>query len=448
MVQGVNWNNFSADQIVKMKQNGIQVPDDVYNKAETSLSKAETKEVTAESKDEKDVEYTVTDTAQNIDTSEYESKIQDAAEFKKQLEDEGASLKSMVKQFTEKSKESTQIMDISLKEISQFSDLILEKQDVAEETQTKAEAEQVEVQKAVDEMNAEVEKKENELETVNTKIESGEATEEDVAKAEDLQGEIKDTTSAGTAEIETKTAVAEDLNTKTTETMSNLETLGKLTNISYKEAQKGVDLAKETNELSTKLYKKGQKAGRIAAALGGLAGGVAGYFGGKAAGTAIANKGIENYSQKTGIGAATAGKLGEQIAANETHASTKVMVGQIGGSVAGAALGATLGSLFGSQNRKIGKAGMEAANQLNQVSTNQMNMAQNVAGNNGVAINVTTDAGTAVNNLSDLVNNSNKDIANKADVEVAEAPKTETTPNTSTVDETKVDDENKKKKEA
>ena len=124
------------------------------------------------------------------------------------------------------------------------------------------------------------------------------------------------------------------------------------------------------------------------------------------------------------------------------------MVGQIGGSVAGAALGTTLGSLFGSQNRKIGKAGMEAANQLNQVSTNQMNMAQNVAGNNGVAIKVTTDAGTAVNNLSDLVNNSNKDLVNKTDVEVAEAPKTETTPNTSTVDETKVDDENKKKKEA
>ena len=70
MVQGINWNNYSPNQIVEMKQNGFQVPDDVYNKAETTLSETETKEVTSESADEKDVEYAVTDDAQAIDESE------------------------------------------------------------------------------------------------------------------------------------------------------------------------------------------------------------------------------------------------------------------------------------------------------------------------------------------------------------------------------------------
>lgn len=446
MVQGINWNNYSPNQIVEMKQNGFQVPDNVYNKAETTLSETETKEVTSESADEKDVEYAVTDDAQAIDVSEYESKIQDAAEFKKQLEEEGASLKSMVKQFTAKTNESIQIMNVSLEEISQFSDLILEKQDAATETQAQAEEEQAEVQKAVEEMNAEVEKKQTELETVNDKIESGEATEDDVAKAEGLQGEIGDVVAAGTAEIETKATVAEDLTTETTETMSELELLGKITNISYKEAQKGTELSKETFDLSKKLYNKGAKAGKIAAALGSLAGGIAGYFGGKAAGTAIANKGIENYIRKN-IVLSTAEKPDVQIAANETNASTKILAGQIGGVVAGASIGASLGSLFGSQNRKIGQAGMNAANQLNQVSANQMNTAQNVANNNGMAINVTTDASTVVSDLSDTINSADKDVTDKADVKVAEAP-VSTNTNPSAVDETNVDDENKKKKEA
>lgn len=446
MVQGINWNNYSPNQIVEMKQNGFKVPDDVYNKAETTLSETETKEVTSESADEKDVEYAVTDDVQAIDASEYESKIQDAAEFKKQLEEEGASLKSMVKQFTAKTNESIQIMNVSLEEISQFSDLILEKQDAATETQTQAEEEQAEVQKAVEEMNAEVEKKQTELETVNDKIESGEATEDDVAKAEGLQGEIGDVVAAGTAEIETKATVAEDLTTETTETMSELELLGKITNISYKEAQKGTELSKETFDLSKKLYNKGAKAGKIAAALGSLAGGIAGYFGGKAAGTAIANKGIENYIKKN-IVTSTTRKLDEQIAANETNASTKILAGQIGGVVAGASIGASLGSLFGSQNRKIGKAGMNAANQLSQVSANQMNTAQNVANNNGMAINVTTDASTVVSDLSDTINSADKEVTDKADVKVAEAPESTNT-NPSAVDETNVDDENKKKKEA
>lgn len=90
---------------------------------------------------------------------------------------------------------------------------------------------------------------------------------------------------------------------------------------------------------------------------------------------------------------------------------------------------------------------MNAANQLSQVSANQMNTAQNVANNNGMAINVTTDASTVVSDLSDTINSADKEVTDKADVKVAEAPESTNT-NPSAVDETNVDDENKKKKEA
>lgn len=53
MVQGINWNSYSANQILEMKQKGVQVPDDVLKKAESSISEKDTKEITSESNDEK-----------------------------------------------------------------------------------------------------------------------------------------------------------------------------------------------------------------------------------------------------------------------------------------------------------------------------------------------------------------------------------------------------------
>lgn len=434
MVQGINWNNYSPEQIINLRNNGVQVPDDVYKKAEDSLPKADADEVTNTSDDAKDVKYTVVDETQGEKTSDYESKIQDAADLKKQLEDEGASLKSMVKQFTSKTNEATEVMNISLEEISQFSDLILEKQDIATESKAKAEEEQAGVQQAVDEMNQEIEKKEDELEVVNDKIESGEATEDDEAKAEELQGDIHDIAQNANAEIKGKEAVVTDLNSNTEHAMSALETLDKLTNTSYNEAKKGIDLAKETNDLSAKLYKKGQKAGKLGTALGAIVGGVGGYVGGKFAGNAIAEKGINNKNID--------GFAGTALAAKNTHASEKVMGAQALGALGGAAGLGALGSLFGRENRKLGKAGMEAASQLNTVATNQMNMAQTIANNNGIAINITTDATSAVTTLDDAVKSAESDASDKANVkDDTKAP--ETTTDTSNGAE----DDDKKKKE-
>lgn len=429
MVQGINWNSYSANQILEMKQKGVQVPDDVLKKAESSISEKDTKEITSESNDEKNVEYDVTDDTQNIDSSEYKSKIQDVADFKKQLEEEGASLKSMVKQFTTKANENTTMLTASLEELSMFTDFIAEKQDIATETQTQAEKEQSEVQATAEKITQEIEKKQDEIETINDKVDSGEATEEDKTKAKNLQGEIQTIADNGNATITAKEAVVADLNTETATTMSDLEALTKLVNEDTTDAKKGVDFAKETHDLSNKLYKKGSKAGKIGTIAGSVVGGAVGGFSMSKVKIVHNDVGLTNTTAKSNIGL------------------------NIGGGISGASIMGSLGSLFGSKNRKIGQAGMDAANKLNQVATNQINTAQVIANNNDIAINATTDADSAVTDLSGIIKDAeNTDIKTEAETTnknlnvTNEDNKTTETPVAK--GETEVEDENKKKKEA
>lgn len=429
MVQGINWNSYSANQILEMKQKGVQVPDDVLKKAESSISEKDTKEITSESNDEKNVEYDVTDDTQNIDSSEYKSKIQDVADFKKQLEEEGASLKSMVKQFTTKANENTTMLTASLEELSMFTDFIAEKQDIATETQAQAEKEQAEVQATAEKISQEIEKKQDEIETINDKVDSGEATEEDKTKAKNLQGEIQTIADNGNATITAKEAVVADLNTETATTMSDLEALTKLVNEDTTDAQKGVDFAKETHDLSNKLYKKGSKAGKIGTIAGSVVGGAVGGFSMSKVKIVHNDVGLTNTTAKSNIGL------------------------NIGGGISGASIMGSLGSLFGSKNRKIGQAGMDAANKLNQVATNQINTAQVIANNNDIAINATTDADSAVTDLSGIIKDAeNTDI--KTEPEPTDKTLDVTNEDNKTTEtpvakgETEVEDENKKKKEA
>lgn len=429
MVQGINWNSYSANQILEMKQKGVQVPDDVFKKAESSISEKDTKEITSESNDEKNVEYDVTDDTQNIDSSEYKSKIQDVADFKKQLEEEGASLKSMVKQFTTKANENTTMLTASLEELSMFTDFIAEKQDIATETQAQAEKEQAEVQATAEKITQEIEKKQDEIETINDKVDSGEATEEDKTKAKNLQGEIQTIADNGNATITAKEAVVADLNTETTTTMSDLEALTKLVNEDTTDAQKGIDFAKETHDLSNKLYKKGSKAGKIGTIAGSVVGGAVGGFSMSKVKIVHNDVGVTNTTAKSNIGL------------------------NIGGGISGASIMGSLGSLFGSKNRKIGQAGMDAANKLNQVATNQINTAQVIANNNDIAINATTDADSAVTDLSGIIKDAeNTDI--KTEPEPTDKTLDVTNEDNKTTEtpvakgETEVEDENKKKKEA
>ena len=429
MVQGINWNSYSANQILEMKQKGVQVPDDVLKKAESSISEKDTKEITSESNDEKNVEYDVTDDTQNIDSSEYKSKIQDVADFKKQLEEEGASLKSMVKQFTTKANENTTMLTASLEELSMFTDFIAEKQDIATETQAQAEKEQAEVQATAEKITQEIEKKQDEIETINDKVDSGEATEEDKTKAKNLQGEIQTIADNGNATITAKEAVVADLNTETATTMSDLEALTKLVKEDSTDAQKGIDFAKETHDLSNKLYKKGSKAGKIGTIAGSVVGGAVGGFSMSKVKIVHNDVGLTNTTAKSNIGL------------------------NIGGGISGASIMGSLGSLFGSKNRKIGQAGMDAANKLNQVATNQINTAQIIANNNDIAINATTDADSAVTDLSGIIKDAeNTDI--KTEPEPTDKTLDVTNEDNKTTEtpvakgETEVEDENKKKKEA
>ena len=429
MVQGINWNSYSANQILEMKQKGVQVPDDVLKKAESSISEKETKEITSESNDEKNVEYDVTDDTQNIDSSEYKSKIQDVADFKKQLEEEGASLKSMVKQFTTKANENTTMLTASLEELSMFTDFIAEKQDIATETQAQAEKEQAEVQATAEKITQEIEKKQDEIETINDKVDSGEATEEDKTKAKNLQGEIQTIADNGNATITAKEAVVADLNTETATTMSDLEALTKLVKEDSTDAQKGLDFAKETHDLSNKLYKKGSKAGKIGTIAGSVVGGAVGGFSMSKVKIVHNDVGLTNTTAKSNIGLS------------------------IGGGISGASIMGSLGSLFGSKNRKIGQAGMDAANKLNQVATNQINTAQVIANNNDIAIDATTDADSAVTDLSGIIKDAeNTDI--KTEPEPTDKTLDVTNEDNKTTEtpvakgETEVEDENKKKKEA
>lgn len=429
MVQGINWNSYSANQILEMKQKGVQVPDDVLKKAESSISEKDTKEITSESNDEKNVEYDVTDDTQNIDSSEYKSKIQDVADFKKQLEEEGASLKSMVKQFTTKANENTTMLTASLEELSMFTDFIAEKQDIATETQTQAEKEQAEVQATAEKITQEIEKKQDEIETINDKVDSGEATEEDKTKAKNLQGEIQTIADNGNATITAKEAVVADLNTETAATMSDLEALTKLVKEDSTDAQKGIDFAKETHDLSNKLYKKGSKAGKIGTIAGSVVGGAVGGFSMSKVKIVHNDVGLTNTTAKSNIGL------------------------NIGGGISGASIMGSLGSLFGSKNRKIGQAGMDAANKLNQVATNQINTAQVIANNNDIAIDTTTDADSAVTDLSGIIKDAeNTDI--KTEPEPTDKTLDVTNEDNKTTEtpvakgETEVEDENKKKKEA
>ena len=429
MVQGINWNSYSANQILEMKQKGVQVPDDVFKKAESSISEKDTKEITAESNDEKNVEYDVTDDTQNIDSSEYKSKIQDVADFKKQLEEEGASLKSMVKQFTTKANENTTMLTASLEELSMFTDFIAEKQDIATETQAQAEKEQAEVQATAEKITQEIEKKQDEIETINDKVDSGEATEEDKTNAKNLQDEIQTIADNGNATITAKEAVVADLNTETATTMSDLEALTKLVKEDSTDAQKGLDFAKETHDLSNKLYKKGSKAGKIGTIAGSVIGGAVGGFSMSKVKIVHNDVGLTNTTAKSNIGLS------------------------IGGGISGASIMGSLGSLFGSKNRKIGQAGMDAANKLNQVATNQINTAQVIANNNDIAINATTDADSAVTDLSGIIKDAeNTDI--KTEPEPTDKTLDVTNEDNKTTEtpvakgETEVEDENKKKKEA
>ncbi len=185
MVQGLNWNNYSASQIVELKQNGVNVPDDVYNEAQEKMSK----EVNQTSDDATAVSYTITDDAGEINEAEQE--VATAQEY-------GANLKTilgnLISKCTGQNQELGKVQEDLDKYTLQMEDVMSQTVVITEETTEKLEDIQEETEATANEIaqkQDEIEAKTEELEGI-TNADANEVSEEDAAKAENLQAEIED----------------------------------------------------------------------------------------------------------------------------------------------------------------------------------------------------------------------------------------------------------------
>ena len=361
MVQGINWNNYSPNQIIELKKTGaIDVPDDVYKKAEASLSETDASEVKEESNDNKAVSYTIENTADQKN---------EAKELREQWEAEGADLKAIVEKFTQKSNSTTQDIGTAMKEIEGFVSYISENQALAETLGDQANDEAAVVMQVVAEAENEIEHKQDELDFLNEKIEDGSATESEQAKAEDLGKDINQTAEKTQVTINDKTSVATDLNTQMVTVNDNLKEVANKTGKALNDAKDAIEVANETKDVSQKLYDQGAKKRKQAMILGGVLG--------------------------------------------------------VGGGLVGAGLGLAIGSLFGKSEMKIGQAGLNTASTLNEASNNTKSVAEKIAEQNNITISEVSVSDAQVADFDAKVSEGDKSISDDAEkVKTAEAPET------------------------
>ncbi|MBR1681498.1 hypothetical protein IJ707_06900, partial [bacterium] len=434
--QGINWNNYSANQIVELKNKGMEVPDDVYDKAQAQISETDANEVKADSKDDAKVSYTIQDRS---------GEKNEAKELRAQLEAEGESLKSMVKQFTDKSVEATETLSKTMESVDQLVSYITENEDAAVALGNAADDESAVVMQIVADANEEIQQKEDELDFLNEKIEDGTATESEQNEAQTLSDEIGEISDETSTEIGSKVATAQSMNSQVATINDNLKDVANQTGKAINNAKDAMELADETKDLSKKLYDKGAKKQKIAMALGAAVGGVGGFFAGKA----ISNKINSNMFESKGITktstseydmySSTTASISDINSAIKSEKTTN-MIGKGGGIVAGAGIGLALGSLFGKSEMNTGSEGIAAANKLNDVAKQTQNIAETVAEQNGISIASVNTADTQVADFNAEVSDGNKTIDDETkSVNVAETPDTPVT--------TETDDEEAKKKQ-
>ncbi len=417
MVQGLNWNNYSNNQILEMKKSGMQVPDDVYKKAQEAVSK----EVQTESLDTQNVTYQVED---------FSAEINEAKELREQLEAEGESLSSMVKTFTEKSNQATDTLSTLFGEVENNISYITQNEEMSQTLASTAEDEQAVVRELVDETQKKVEEKQNELEQISAKIEDGTATEDEQNQAKSLSDEIAEIADEGNANIASKQAIANEATSKAVAINSNLKDVAQTVGKAVNKANDGLEIATETQDLGKKLYDKGAKIQKIAMAIGGVLGGIAGA----GVGYAVSNKVNSNRSEDFVNGLANGYKdvvvtdssyggvvyakndfgvsynndwVNDQIGSTATTA-----MGIAGGAVAGAGIGVGLGSLFGKGKMETGKKGMEAAAKLTSVANDTKTTAEKVAQQNNLVINTHQATEVSVNELDATVKDGQESTEN------------------------------------
>ena len=458
MVQGLNWNNYSANQIVEMKNNGIEVPEEVYNKAEAALNPQEAAEVTAQQGDASSLSYTVYDDS---------GKINEAKELRAQLEEEGANLKEMVKTFTKESIEASTSLEASMKEIENYVSYVSVNEQTAKALSDQANDEQAVVIELAKQTEEQVKAKEDEFDFLNEKIENGTATEAEQAKAEEVGAEIQEVAADGNAKIAEKSKVANNLAGRLSMVQGNMAEVANNTGKAINKAGDGIELAKETNELSTKLYKQGKKTQAIATALGAVVGGVGGFFAGKAIGNKINDNKFDQFIAKNGLeitgksttiyveNGKTVGSTSENIYQNkngvnfyedeinkEINAKQTGNIAKIGGAVVGAGLGAAVGSLFGRGKIEAGQAGKDAARELTTIANQTKNLASKIAEQNGFTVQVAEAADVEVTDLTQATEQGAVDAKAK-DVATLDNTQANETTNPETADDKKEDEKKK-----
>lgn len=397
MVQGLNWNNYSPAQIVELKNQGIEVPDNVYEKAYAALSQADSNEIKAESNDNANVSYTIENTADEKN---------EAKELRAQLESEGKDLKEIVRTFTDKSTETTTQIAETMKEVESFISYISKNEAQAQALEDAANDETKVVIEIVEETETQIDNKADELDFLNEKIEEGTATEDEQTQAETLSGDIKNISGEASELISKKVATADSFGSKLTTVNSNLKDVANKTGKALNNAKDAIELADETQEVSKKLYDKGMKIRTIATAISTVAGGVGGFFAGKALGNKLNDNKLQNYLKENNIknpdnlrykdikkdgfeitkGGVATTSYNKQEVASLLHATSTNTLTQGGGALAGAGLGFALGSLFGGESIEMGENGMAAASKLKDVSNQTKAAAEKVAEQNNISI--------------------------------------------------------------
>jgi len=289
MVQGLNWNNYSPNQIIEMKNNGIEVPDEVYEKAEAALSEQDAQEVTSQGDDAAEVSYTIADDAAEVNEAEQE--VAAAEEYGANLKDILGTLigKCFIKD-AEMAKLTEQLDEYTL----QMEDVMSQTSELTEETEAELETVKAEAEDAaakIEEKQAEVEEKTDEIENLQVEAEA-KSVEGDVdaadaadAKIEDLEQDIEDLN----AEIST---LGDDVDVKAqAEEMVKLaanvklQLLGKTMDDVKNDLEGALNDATNANEYADVTIEKGIEATEISsrreARKAGFKDGFFGFFGSK-----------------------------------------------------------------------------------------------------------------------------------------------------------------------
>ena len=435
MVQGTNWNNYSANQIIELKNKGVEVPKEVLTKAqdEIGVDKKTADEVTSVSDDNNGVDYS-------------ETEVNEAKKMREELEAEGTSLKEMVQKFTEASKEASALIENSGKELLNLVKVVEASEMESKQLSNQAVDEQQMVIEITKQTEEEIQTKEGELDFLNEKIEDGSATESEQEKAETLGEDIKTISSESGDKIKAKAEITENLNNGVSSIAAKLSGISEKTKKLRENAKDGAELGTETFDMSKKLYDKGMKKRKIAMALGALAGGVGGFFAGKAVGKSIQNNIEQNYLKNN-----NSGVLSNNIKYSSPETAKKMAIAgtasSIGGAGLGAGVGMALGSLFGKDQIKTGGLGMVAGQELNTRSQFGEGVANAVEGKISTTTETNNVADVDVTNLENTVTDGTSQVAEApaADVEkpVVTTPANENPAQTGESDNP--DDPNKKK---